>query len=66
VHTCRPDDLDRAFRLATRSGMRLHVTDYHLISTRRAHFEQAETLVQETGYHRRDRDLAGLRAELAD
>jgi tetratricopeptide (TPR) repeat protein len=68
-------DLDSAFRLAIRSGMRLHLSDYHLISARRAldggdrvqaqaHFEQAEILVKETGYHRRDPDLAWLLAAL--
>ncbi|MBZ5618136.1 MAG: hypothetical protein LAQ69_05275 [Acidobacteriia bacterium] len=31
----------------------------------REHFAMAETLVQETGYHRRDPDLAALRAALA-
>lgn len=70
-----PQDLDEVFRIATRSGMRLHLTDYHLASARlalptsdrpkaREHFTKAETLVQETGYHRRDPELAELRAEL--
>lgn len=69
-------DLDEVFRIATRSGMRLHLTDYHLTSTRLAltnrdltkahnHFVQAETLINETGYHRRDRQLEQLRAELS-
>jgi hypothetical protein len=31
----------------------------------REHFEKAEALVQDTGYHRRDPDLEKLRAELA-
>ncbi|MEP6961727.1 MAG: hypothetical protein ABI995_06605, partial [Acidobacteriota bacterium] len=68
-------DLDEVFRIATRSGMRLHLTDYHLISARQAlaagdtvtardHFAKAEKLVNETRYHRRDRDLAELRAKL--
>ncbi len=62
-------DLDEVFRIATRSGMRLHLTDYHLASARLAlrdgdrpkaldHFTKADTLVQETGYHRRDPELA--------
>jgi hypothetical protein len=49
--------------------MRLHLTDYHLASARLAlrdgdrpkaldHFTKADTLVQETGYHRRDPELA--------
>jgi tetratricopeptide (TPR) repeat protein len=65
-------DLDEGFRVATRSGMRLHLTDYHLASARLAlanndrpkaldHFAKAESLIQETGYHRRDPDLAELR-----
>jgi hypothetical protein len=71
-----PHDLDEVFRIATRSGMRLNLTDYHLASARlalrngyrtqaRDHFEKAEALVQDTGYHRRDPDLEKLRAELA-
>jgi len=71
-----PHDLDEAFRIATRSGMRLHLTDYRLIMARNAlaandrpgareHFEKAEALVQATGYHRRDPDVAHLRAQLS-
>jgi hypothetical protein len=56
--------------------MRLYLADYHLVSARfaltdndatraRSHFEKAEALVRETGYHRRDSDLEELRAELA-
>lgn len=67
-----PRDLDEVFRIATRSGMRLHLTDYHLASARfaikegnpekaREHFAEAEKLVNETGYHRRDKDLEKLR-----
>ena len=70
-----PHDLDEVFRIATRSGMRLHLADYHLASARlaltsgdrdraRAHLEKAEALIRETGYHRRDPDLAALRAML--
>ena len=68
-------DLDEVLRIATRSGMRLHLADYHLISARNAikdadktkardHFAQAETLVNQTGYHRRDPELAALRLQL--
>jgi hypothetical protein len=71
-----PHDLDEAFRIATRSGMRLHLVDCHLASTRialaegdstqaRKHLENAATLVEDTGYHRRDPDLNQLRAQLA-
>jgi hypothetical protein len=70
-----PADLDEVFRIATRSGMKLHLTDYHLASARRAlenhdlakareHFREAETLINETGYHRRDRALVELRTTL--
>jgi hypothetical protein len=52
--------------------MRLYLADYHLASARIAlrnndrakaldHFARAESLIQETGYHRRDLDLAELR-----
>ena len=69
-------DLDEVFRIATRSGMRLHLTDYHLISARKAiengdtakareHFVKAETLINETGYHRRDVRPALVDAERA-
>jgi tetratricopeptide (TPR) repeat protein len=72
-----PQDLAEVFRMATRSGMRLYLTDYHLASARlalhngdrpkaREHFAKAETLIQETGYHRRDPELADLRAALAE
>jgi tetratricopeptide (TPR) repeat protein len=70
-----PRDLDEVFRIATRSGMRLHLTDYHLASARlalaadyhlaRGNLDEAEALINATGYHRRDPDLAKLRAELA-
>jgi tetratricopeptide (TPR) repeat protein len=72
----KPHDIEEAFRIATRSGMRLYLADYHLASVRislasgdraqaRAHFEIAKTLVQETGYHRRDIDLEELRSAIA-
>lgn len=65
----KPCDRDDAFRIATRSGMRLHLADYHLAMARcdrsREHFEMAESLIAETGYHRRDAELEQLRAELA-
>jgi tetratricopeptide (TPR) repeat protein len=71
-----PHDLDEVFRIATRSGLRLYLADYHLASARlafaagdrdqaRSHLEKAEALIHQTGYHRRDPELAKLRAELA-
>jgi tetratricopeptide (TPR) repeat protein len=63
-----PHDLDEVFRIATRSGMRLHLTDYHLAMARRyksrEHFLKAEALIAETGYHRRDAELEALRQTL--
>jgi tetratricopeptide (TPR) repeat protein len=60
-----PHDLDEIFRIATRSGMRLHLTDYHLAMARRhksrEHFLKAEALIAATGYHRRDAELESLR-----
>jgi tetratricopeptide (TPR) repeat protein len=69
-------DLDEAFAIATRGGMRLFETDAHLGFTRlalaradpataRTHLAAAKALLQRTGYHRRDRDLAELEARLA-
>jgi tetratricopeptide (TPR) repeat protein len=52
-------DLDEVFRMATRSGMRLYLADYHLA---KGNIAEAEKLINETGYHRRDRELAALRA----
>jgi tetratricopeptide (TPR) repeat protein len=56
----RSHDLDEAFRIATRSGMRLYLADCHLA---RGSLAEAERLINETGYHRRDRELAALRAK---
>ena len=56
-------DLDEVFRIATRSGMRLHLADYHLA---KGNLAEAERLINETGYHRRDPELAALRAKKAN
>ena len=64
-------DLDEVFKIANRSGMRLHLTDYHLAQARlyipenrladaRRHVKEAAKLIEETGYHRRDAELAEL------
>ena len=62
------DDLAEVYRIASRSGMRLHLADYHLAMARRLqspdHFRKAEALIAATGYHRRDPELASLRAAL--
>ncbi len=62
--------------VGSRSGMRLHLTGYHLASARlapangdsakaRDHFEKGVTRIHETGYHRCDRELEELRLRLA-
>jgi tetratricopeptide (TPR) repeat protein len=65
-----PHNLEEVFRIATRSGMRLYLTDYHLAMARRdksrEHFLKAEALIAETGYHRRDAELEVLRKTLGD
>jgi tetratricopeptide (TPR) repeat protein len=55
-------DLDEVFRIATRSGMRLFLADYHLA---KGNLDEAERLINETGYHRRGAELAALRARVA-
>ena len=79
THTCAfPDarrDLDEALTLATRCGFRLHEADAHLGHARlalaegnptaaREHFARATKIVNETGYHRRDGELAALERAL--
>ena len=79
--TAAPDaatrDLDEAFEVAERGGMRLHLTDAHLERARlrvslyqtaeaREDLEAARMLVEETGYHRRDPELEALTVELGD
>jgi len=67
---CRgtPRDLEEAYRIAQRSGMRLYLADYHLACARlledKAHLDEAERLIHETGYHLRDGSLNKLKAEL--
>ena len=60
------------FEIADRSGMRLFLTDYHLEMARllraenksenevQIHIEEAARLIKETGYYRRDAELAEL------
>lgn len=68
-------DLAEACSLAERGEMRLHLTDYHLESARlalalgeadkaREHWETAKAMVEEMGYHRRDKDLAEIAQQL--
>ena len=68
-------DLAEAMRIAKRCGMRLHECDAHLEYARLAlaegnpdaalpHFQSANTLVDECGYHRRDGELLELKQKL--
>ncbi|MEM6455518.1 MAG: tetratricopeptide repeat protein [Acidobacteriota bacterium] len=72
-------DLQEVEDLADRSGMRLFACDAHLERARllrdlstandardraRTHVAAAKKLIEETGYHRRDRELANLEAWL--
>jgi len=70
-----PQDLNEVYRIATRSEMRLHLADYYLASASVAfehgnsrlaqtYFEHAEMLVNQTAYHRRDAEVAAIRALL--
>jgi len=64
-------DLDEALTIARRGGMRLYLADIALeearlaLATRqrgpaREHLDRARTLIDETGYHRRDKDVAEI------
>lgn len=64
-------DLDEAFALATRGGMRLHEADCHLGYAQlylaqgdkpqaREHLAAAKALIEQTGYHRRDGEVKEL------
>jgi hypothetical protein len=68
-------DLDEVMRIAKRCGMRLFECDAHLEYARLTlsegnpnaalpHFQSAEALVIECGYHRRDPEIAELREKL--
>ena len=69
-------DLEEARRMAERGGMRLFQCDAHLGFARlilaeggsqadaRASLDKAESLVRETGYHRRDGEVAELEKAL--
>ncbi|MGD8587323.1 MAG: hypothetical protein PVG22_00690, partial [Chromatiales bacterium] len=71
-------DLQEVHDIAEPSGMRLHLTDYHLEAARLAHamgepqetvqhhLQAAADLIQQTGYHRRDEELAELQKKLGD
>ena len=65
------NDLDEAFVIATRGGMRLFEADCHLSYARlalaqgdkaqaREHLATAKALIERTGYHRRDGEVKEL------
>jgi len=68
-------DLDEAFSIAARGGMRLHQVDCHLEYARlhcacgdkdkaRKSLAEAKTMIEEMGYHRRDQEVKELEAQL--
>jgi tetratricopeptide (TPR) repeat protein len=68
-------DLAEAQRIATRSGMGLHLADCHLESARlhlaqgnrdkaREHWETAKAMIERMGYHRRDKEVDELAQKL--
>ena len=61
-------DLDEAWQIAERGSMKLHMADILLHRARlfrdRAALEAAARLIEETGYHRRDEELADAREAL--
>ncbi|MEZ5357124.1 MAG: toll/interleukin-1 receptor domain-containing protein [Bryobacteraceae bacterium] len=63
-----PDDLAEVHRIATRSGMLLFLADYHLAMARnghgREHLSAAARIVVDTGYRRREPDVAELQVLL--
>lgn len=70
--------LKTIYHIAEPSNMFLHMTDYHLESARlglemkkdkqsiQLHIDGAETLINDTGYHQRDNELAELKVRLPD
>jgi hypothetical protein len=70
-------DLQEVYDIAKPSGMRLHLTDYHLEMARlliaegkaptsevKEHVDHAEKLINDTGYHRRDKELEDIKEQL--
>ena len=68
-------DLDEAFSIASRGGMRLHEADCHLAYTRlylacgekdkaQKSFAEAKKMIEQTGYHRRDKEVEELEGQL--
>jgi tetratricopeptide (TPR) repeat protein len=70
-------DLDEAFAICTRCGMRLYEADWHLEYARWylasgekpkavESLEKARKMIEEMGYHRRDTEVKELEAQLGD
>jgi len=63
------EDLDEAWEIAERRGMRLHQADVSLTRARlfgdKEALALARRLITETGYHRRDQELEDAEAALA-
>jgi len=68
-------DLAEVRRIAMRSGMGLHLADYHLESARlrlaqdnkdkaREHLATAKEMIERMGYHRRDKEVSELEQQL--
>jgi len=62
------DDLNEALEIVELGSMKLHLVDYHLEAGRlcedegkhdqaKTHFETAAKMIEETGYHRRDKEV---------
>ena len=68
-------DLAEVLRIATRSGMGLHLADYHLESARlhlaqrnqdkaREHWATAKEMIERMGYHRHDNEVNEIAEQL--
>ena len=68
-------DLDEAMSIATHGGMRLHLADCHLEYARLylakgdknealKHWETAKKMIEEMGYHRRDKEVQELEEQV--
>jgi hypothetical protein len=69
-------DLEEAREIAQRGEMKLLLADYHLESSRvcldegrkedaKGHYGEAKRLIEECGYHRRDKELKELAERFA-
>jgi len=67
------DDLNEALEIAESGSMKLYIVDYHLEAARLCqaegnkigadeHFKKAAEMIDETGYHRRDKEVKKLRS----